>query len=113
MSEREFTEPGYYETSMTNVWHFANGEAISDDAYVANVANNTNDIYFDVVLADDESQVIYKSPVIPRGSNLEQIVLDTPLKAGTYDSVVIYHLIDENQKTVSTLRVGITVIIEG
>ena len=113
MNDNQFTEPGYFETSMTNEWHFANSGAISEDVYVANVVNNTNDIYFDVVLADDESKVIYKSPVIPRGSSLEQIGLDTPLDAGTYECVMIYHLVDSDQKTVSTLRVGITVTVEG
>lgn len=113
MNESQFTEPGYFETSMTNEWHFANGNAVSEDAYVANVVNNTNDVYFDVVLADDESKVIYKSPVIPRGSSLEQIVLDTPLDAGVYECVMVYHLVDGDQKTLSTLRVGITVTVEG
>jgi hypothetical protein len=113
MNEEQFTEPGFFETSMTNVWHFTNGKATSQDAYVANVVNNTNDVYFDIVLESDESKTIYKSPVIPRGSSLEQIALDTPLEAGTYECVMIYHLVDENQKTISTLRVGITVIIEG
>ena len=113
MEESQYTQPGYFEASMTNEWHFANGEAASEDAYVANVVNNTNDVYFDVVLAEDESKVIYESPVIPRGSNLEKIVLDTPLDAGTYDCVLIYHLVDDNQKTISTLRVSITVIVQG
>jgi hypothetical protein len=113
MSEEEFVRPGYYEASMTNEWHFSSNNAVSDDAYVANVANNTNDVYFDVVLRNDESQVLYESPVIPRGGVLDQIALDTSLEAGSYDCVLIYHLIDENQNTISTLRVGITIYIEG
>ncbi|WP_044936444.1 hypothetical protein [Pseudobutyrivibrio sp. LB2011] len=108
---QEFVEPGYYEASMSNTWTFATGFDVSEDAYVANVEGNTNDVYFDVVLAEDEDQVIYKSPVIPRGSELNNIALDTPLEAGTYNCVCIYHLIDENQNTISTLRVGITIIV--
>lgn len=113
MSEAKYTEPGYYEVSMTNEWHFANGGAVSEDAYVENVANNTNDVYFDVVLAEDEDNVIYKSPVIPRGSSLEEIALDKELEAGVYDCVMIYHLVDEDQNTISTLRVTVTITIEG
>jgi hypothetical protein len=109
MAVEDYIEPGYYETSMSTTWTFATGSDVSDDAYVANVEGNTNDVYFDVVLAEDEDQVIYKSPVIPRGAELENIALDTPLEAGTYDCVCIYHLIDEEQNTISTLRVGITV----
>ena len=112
MEQAEFIAPGYFETSMTNEWHFSDGEAVSKDAYVANVANNTNDIYFDVVLASDESQIIYSSPVIPIGASLEGIALDTPLESGTYDCVMIYHLVDEEQNSISTLRVTITIVIE-
>jgi hypothetical protein len=104
-------ETGYYEASMNTTWTFATGSDVSEDAYVANVEGNTNDVYFDVVLAEDEDQVIYKSPVLPRGSELENIALDTPLDAGTYNCVCVYHLIDDNQKTLSTVRVGITVIV--
>jgi len=104
--------PGYYTVSMTNKWHFASSDAISEDAYVQNKEENTNDVYFDVFLEDDEENAIYKSPIIPRGSELDGIKLDIALDAGTYDCVLIYHLIDENKKGISTLRVGIKVIIE-
>lgn len=111
MINEDYIEPGYYEASMNTTWTFATGSDVSEDAYVANVEGNTNDVYFDVVLAEDEDQVIYKSPVLPRGSELDNIALDTPLDAGTYDCVCIYHLIDDEQKTISTVRVGITVIV--
>ena len=111
MAEAPTVEVGYYEASMNTTWTFATGSDVSEDALVANVEGNTNDVYFDVVLAEDEEKVIYKSPVIPRGGELKNIALDTPLDAGTYPCVCIYHLIDENQKTLSTVRVGITVIV--
>lgn len=113
MTNAEFTEPGYYTVTMTNEWHFATGDAVSEDAYVENVAENTNDVYFDIVMEDDEDNVIYKSPVIPRGSRLENIALDTVLDAGTYNCVMIYHLVDDEQNTVSTLRVTVAVVVEG
>ena len=109
---REFVEPGYYICNMDTDWTFETGDAVSKDARVDNAVENTNDVYFDVFLANDESTPIYCSPVIPRGSFLEHIALDTPLDAGTYDCVVVYHLIDEEQETVSTLRVAITITVE-
>lgn len=112
MVQTPFVAPGYYEASMTNVWHFADSSSVSTDAYVANVEGNTNDVYFDVFLATDEENPIIESPVIPRGAEMEEIKLDKELEAGTYDCVMIYHLIDENQKTISTLRVGVTIIVE-
>lgn len=112
MANREYIEPGFYNAKMTNEWHFKNGSEASEDAYVANDAGNTNDVYFDIVLAEDESKVIYKSPVIPRGGEIDGIKLDEVLSAGTYECVMIYHLVDADQNTISTVRVGLTVIVE-
>lgn len=111
--EREYIEPGYYSVSMSTTWHFATGDSVSEDAYVENLAENTNDVFFDVFLADNEDEAIYASPILPRGSELDEIALDTTLSAGTYDCVMVYHLIDEDQKTLSTLRIAFTIIVEG
>lgn len=113
MEEKDFVAPGYYTVTMNYEWHFATGDAISSDAYVENVIENTNAVYLDVFLANDEENAIYKSPVIPLGSRLQDIALDTKLDVGTYDCIAIYHLVDDEQNTISTLRVTITVIIEG
>ncbi len=109
---QEFVEPGYYTVSMDTDWHFSKGDAISDDAWVDNLVENTNDVYFDVFLAENEEEAIYQSPVIPRGSYLEQIALDKPLEKGIYDCVIVYHLVDEEQETVSTLRVAFTITVD-
>jgi len=105
--------PGYYTATMNTTWHFTTGSEPSYDAVVENVETNTNDVYFDIILESDETKVLYQSPVIPRGGRLAEITLDEPLEQGSYDCVVIYHLIDEEQNTLSTLRIGITIIIEG
>lgn len=112
MTEEEYVAPGYYSTAMTTTWHFESGDAVSEDAYVANRIENTNDVYFDVFLADDETEAILKSPIIPRGSEMNNISLDKSLDAGTYDCVTVYHLVDEEQNTVSTLRIGLTIVVE-
>lgn len=109
---KETVAPGYYTATMNTTWHFASGDQPSYDAVVENAETNTNDVFFDIVLESDEDKVLYKSPVIPRGERLENITLDEPLDAGTYDCVVIYHLIDEEQNTLSTLRIAITIIVE-
>lgn len=109
---QEYVEPGYYTVSMDTDWHFSKGDAVSDDAWVDNLAENTNDVYFDVFLAENEEEAIYQSPVIPRGSYLEQIALDKPLDKGTYDCVMVYHLVDEEQETISTLRVAFTITVD-
>ncbi|WP_026525954.1 hypothetical protein [Butyrivibrio sp. MB2005] len=112
MLEKEYIEPGYYNARMSTNWHFSDGSAVSDDAFVENVEENTNDVYFDVFLEEDESTPIIQSPVIPRGEEYRGITLDTPLDKGEYKCVMVYHLVDENQETVSTLRVGFNIIVE-
>jgi len=108
---------GMYTVTMNNEWDFADGMAISENAYVENVEDNSADVYFDVFLSDadteNEDNAIYKSPVIPRGGYLENISLDKDLEPGTYDCVCVYHLIDDDQNTLSTLRVSITINIQG
>lgn len=113
MDDVESVAPGYYTVTMNPTWHFKTGKEASYDAVVENVEANTNDVFFDIVLEEDESKVFYKSPVIPRGGKLKDITLDEQLSAGTYPCIVVYHLIDENQNTLSTLRVTLNIIVEG
>ena len=112
MADREYVEPGYYNVRMNTEWHFSSGDAESEDAYVENSEMNTNDVFYDVVLAEDESQVLYKSPIIPVGSSMHQVKLDKKLDAGSHECIMIYHLVDENQETTSTLRVTLKIIVE-
>lgn len=112
MVNREYVPTGYYASKMSTTWHFSSGDAVSEDAYVENSIDNTNDVYFDVFLSSDESTPILESPVIPIGAKMENIALDTVLEAGTYDCVMVYHLVDEDQNTISTLRIGFTIIVE-
>jgi hypothetical protein len=79
---------------------------------VQNRESNTNDVYFDVFIEGDEENAIYESPVIPLGGELQNIALDKELDEGTYDCVMVYHLVDEDQNTVDTLRVTVTIVIE-
>lgn len=113
INKQESVAPGYYTVTMNTTWHFITGDSISYDATVENSVKNSNDVYFDIVLESDEERVLYQSPVIPLGGRLVDIALDESLDAGTYDCVVIYHLIDEDQNTLSTLRVTLKIIIEG
>lgn len=111
MKEDEFVPVGSYNATMNSTWNFADGSSASSNAYVENSTSNTNDVYFDLMLADT-SEIIYSSPVIPIGSHLENITLDKVLEAGSYDCVVKYVLVDENQKPLSSLKVAVKVIIE-
>ncbi len=111
MEKNEFVPPGSYEAKMNATWIFPDGKSVSENAYVENVVRNTNDVYFDVILSETD-EVIYESPLLPVGSHIENITLDKELEKGTYDCVVIYHLVDEEQNTLSTVRVAVTIVIE-
>jgi hypothetical protein len=113
MQEAEYVPPGYYTVTQNYDWHFPTGDSASTDAHVENVAENTNDIYFDLFLESDEENPIYQSPIIPLGAALEDFKLDKNLEAGTYDCIMVYHLVDSNQNTVSTVSMTVTVIVEG
>jgi hypothetical protein len=113
MEEIEYVPPGYYTVTQNYEWHFPDGNSASTDAHVENLPENTNDVYFDLFLADDEDNPIYQSPVIPLGAVLEKFKLDTALEAGTYDCIMVYHLVDSNQDEISTVSMTVTVIVEG
>jgi hypothetical protein len=102
---------GNYEVTMSVTWNFPDGSSASPDAYVENSTANTNDVYFDVLLADTDEK-IYSSPLLPIGTHVDGITLDKKLAAGTYDCVVVYSLVDEEQNVLSEVRVGLTVNVE-
>lgn len=109
---KDKTPTGYYETRMNANWTFPNGKSKSTNAYVENADTNTNDVYFDVIRSDN-NETIYSSPIIPIGKHIEKFKLDKNLSAGTYNCVCRYHLVDDDQNTVSTLNVSVTVTVEG
>ena len=112
--EEELTSSGplYYTATMNSTWHFADGTSASSNAHVANSEDNATDVYFDVIRTDT-NETIYESPILPRGSHLEEITLGTDLDAGEYDCVLIYYLIDEEQEVLSTVRFALTIVVEG
>ncbi len=108
--EEGYVPPGYYEVTMNSTWNFESGDAPSTNAYVENTQTNANPVYFDVV-REDTGETIYESPIIPVGSHLNEIVLDTALDAGTYDCILTYHLLDEEEQDISTLQLTVQIVV--
>ena len=104
-------EPGYYQVSMTMDWSFPDGASPSTNAFVRNRDTNTNDVYFDIMMRDTR-EVIYESPIIPLGDYINNITLDKDLDPGIYSCIMVYHLIDEEQTTLSTLNMGLTITVQ-
>lgn len=108
---QEPSEADRYTVTMTTYWNFENGKSASPDAYVENSTDNSHAVYFDIALDDDEgdSETIYASPILPVGEHIENIQLDKELEDGIYDCVMTYHLVDDDQKTLSTVDVALTI----
>lgn len=111
LAEEGYVPPGYYEVTMNSTWNFTSGDAPSTNAYVENARTNTNPVYFDVA-REDTGETIYESPIIPVGSHLDEITLDTVLEVGTYDCILTYHLLDEEEQEISTLQITVQIVIE-
>lgn len=109
--ENKRTPVGSYEVTMNTTWNFNNGKSASGNAYVKNATSNTNSVYFDVKLSNTE-EVILSSPILPVGTYMESITLDKELPAGEYDCVCTYNLLDENDKPVSKVNVGLKIVIK-
>lgn len=103
--------PMNYQVTMNSTWEFENGESESRNAYVANSEDNETAVYFDV-MRNDTQEIIYQSPVIPVGMDLSSITLDKDLDAGEYECTLTYHLIDDEQNTLTTVNMWLMVKVE-
>ena len=111
---KEMNEPvenGYYNCQMNVDWNFTDSTQPSYNAYVANSEVNERTVYFDVNLEEDD-KLVYSSPYIPVGEELKEIILTEKLSAGDYPAVVTYHLVDVDEKELSSVSVSITLHIE-
>jgi hypothetical protein len=111
LDDAEVIPTGSYEVKMNSEWRFRDSSQPSYNAFVANVINNTQDVFFDVI-ENESGEVIYESPIIPVGSSLENISLDVDLASGAYNCTLIYHLLDVNGEEFTSLQVAIDIIIE-
>lgn len=99
----------HYVTSMSIDWHFSG--KTSTDAYIANAVENTRTVYCDLYLKDT-GEMIYSSPYIPVGEELKGVTLDKELEPGTYDTILVYNLVDDEEEVLSTLSIALTIYIQ-
>lgn len=101
---------GMFECKMSTTWTFEDADSVSQNAYVANVESNRYTICFDVYQTDT-NELLYSSPLLPVGTELNDVKLEKELSAGDYDAVVMYTLVDENNEEVSTVGFNITISV--
>lgn len=99
-----------YTASMNIDWYFEDGASPSSNAYIENAPENSRTVYFEVFLADS-GEMVYSSPYIPVGSILEHPALTVDLDAGEYKAICVYHLVDDDNKELSTVSVSVTLHI--
>lgn len=107
-SEATFT------TDMNMIWTFPSGSAVSNNAQIGNSASNLYECYFEVYLEDEEQTLLYSSPVLPVGKQLDQLKLNQVLPDGSYDALCTYHILDDEDPDVElgtvTFSVSLMVI---
>lgn len=109
-SANQPTEDSAYTATMTNEWTFENGKASAENFYVKNTENNSRTVYFDLAL-DDTGEVIYSSPYLEVGAEMNAMTLDKDLEAGDYRAIMTYHLVDDEQEELTTVAVAVVIHI--
>lgn len=118
-SEGLIVDPSYggddtptFTTDMNMIWTFPSGKRVSNDAVIGNSSANTQDVYFDLYLNDEEETLLYSSPVIPVGKRLDKLKLDKTLPDGQHEAVCTFHLLDneDHAKEISSVSFDITLI---
>ena len=88
--------PPTYDVMMNADWYFQDGKSPSKNASVSNYKTNSNVVYFDVIL-QDSNEVVYSSPYISVGAEINHFQLDKPLEEGTYDAVCKYYILGNGE----------------
>ena len=104
-------EEANYEVVMSSRWNFADGNAVSENAYVENSSVNTNTVYFTVTRTDTE-EIIYISPRITPGSYVTDIKLSATLAKGEYDAILTYYLLDDQDSVISAIPMKLRITID-
>jgi hypothetical protein len=107
----EKVDSGFFETRMSTEWTFINNNS-SENVYLANAETNLHTFYFDIVVGDTEKEVVYSSPYVPVGAEMPQFSLEKALDKGDYPATVIYHLMDDENKEISSVSIAVTLHIK-
>jgi hypothetical protein len=103
---------GMFETHMNTAWTFPDGSSASTDAIMGNAPSNRYPFWFEVALSDTGA-IVYTSSLMPIGTQLQEIKLNTDLSKGVYNALLTIHMIDEdNAEIESNVGFNITLIIE-
>jgi len=105
----EKVERGMFSTYMNTTWTFPDSKSPSSDAVMGNSPNNNYPFWFSLAIGDDE---IYRSSLLPVGTQLKEVILTADLPPGTHNALMDINMVDENGEPVeSNMKFAITLII--
>jgi hypothetical protein len=108
---REKVEKGMFVTHMNTMWTFPDGKSPSDDAVMGNSSANSYPFWFELISG---GELLFKSDLLPVGTQIKDIVLTKDLDAGEYPAVVNIHMVDDtndNEPIESNMGFNITLVI--
>lgn len=76
--------------------------------YLANAAENSYDMYFDMYNAQDTSEQLYLSGLLKPGTALDKIKLKTDLPDGDHSAVLFFTTVEDDHKTIHS-QISVTV----
>lgn len=107
---QETIERGMFQTHMNTTWVFPNGSSPSSNARMGNSVNNRFPFYFTLHVGE---RLLFTSGMMPVGTEINEIVLDEVLDAGTYDAIVRINMFDDDGEHVeSNMGFRVTLLVE-
>lgn len=81
--------------------------------YLANAAENSYDMYFDIYADSKMTDEIFLSGLVPPGSALENIKLNRKLKSGNHDAYLVFTTVEDDHEAIhAQVAVKITLKVQ-
>lgn len=87
----EKVDPGYFTVEMQLLASSSNGKDFQGT--ISNALDNLYQVFVTIQLEDGTE--VYKSPLIPVGSKIDQFSLNQTLEPGEYETVLTFHNVDD------------------
>lgn len=100
-----------YNVTMNVNWTCSSDTYELKNAYIANSTANNRTMYFNIIQPETE-EVLYSSPFITVGQELRGFTLEQGLPTGQNLVWVEYHLVDEDEKELSTVTVTANITVK-
>jgi hypothetical protein len=101
---------GMFMTHFNNLWSFPDGESPSSDAIMGNHSANTYPFWCSVTL-NDTGEEVYRSGLVPLGTEIAEIKLTKDLEPGSYPATIAINLVENDGVTPIRSNMGFSVTL--